>query len=55
VVVVVVVVVMLVEASTVIIIKIIMILPYRRNIAHVEFKKCEARNNRGNWNHLKII
>ena len=30
--------------------------PYNRNTAHVECKnKCNTSNNRGNWNHLKII
>jgi hypothetical protein len=30
--------------------------PYNRNTAHVECKnKCDTSNNRGNWNHFKII
>jgi hypothetical protein len=30
--------------------------PYNRSTTHVECKnKCDTNNNRGNWNHLKII
>jgi len=30
--------------------------PYNRNTVDVESKsKCDTGNNRGNWNHLKII
>jgi hypothetical protein len=30
--------------------------PYNRNTAHVECRnKSDTSNNRGNWNHLKII
>jgi hypothetical protein len=40
----------------VIIIIIIIIIPYNRNTAHVECKnKGDASNNRGNWNHFKIL
>jgi hypothetical protein len=31
-------------------------IPYSRNRAYVECKnKCDASNNRGNWNNLKIF